>query len=61
MCHERWVRHSEDAVQRAWLRGLSKRDAEVGTTLPVSDPAAVDDDVEAAFEPAMATPERQRL
>jgi hypothetical protein len=26
MCHERWVRHSEEAVARAWLRDLSQRE-----------------------------------
>jgi hypothetical protein len=28
MCHERWVRHSEEAVARAWLRDLTQRDRE---------------------------------
>lgn len=26
MCHERWITHSDAAVERSWLRPLSQRD-----------------------------------
>lgn len=26
MCHEEWMRRSEQAVERSWLRALSQRD-----------------------------------
>lgn len=26
MCHERWITHSDAAVERSWLRSLSQRD-----------------------------------
>ena len=32
MCHEEWMRRSEQAVERSWLRALSQRDRAVADT-----------------------------
>ena len=57
MCHERWVRQSEEAVQRAWLRDLTRRDAEDEATARPLDPAVVDDTA-VVREPMTAASER---
>jgi hypothetical protein len=36
MCHERWITHSDAAVERSWLRSLSQRDREEPPA-PVTD------------------------
>ena len=28
MCHERWITHSDTAVERSWLRSLARRERE---------------------------------
>jgi hypothetical protein len=43
MCHERWVRHSEDAVERAWLRTLSQRQRDDEASLGALDDLTVDE------------------
>ena len=34
MCHEQWMRRSEQAVERSWLRALSQRDRDTEETEP---------------------------
>jgi hypothetical protein len=58
MCHERWVRHSEEAVARAWLRDLSQREPQ---DEPLSPPRAGDlsaDEPDTVLETAGAPAER---
>ena len=40
MCHERWITHSDAAVERSWLRSLSQRQRDEQRVEP---PAREDD------------------
>ena len=44
MCHERWITHSDAAVERSWIRSLSQRDR-------TAQPAVDDDDEQTEIEP----------
>ena len=43
MCHERWITHSDAAVERSWLRSLRQRDR--------TEQPTVEDDERTEHEP----------
>jgi hypothetical protein len=54
MCHEQWMRRSEQAVERSWLRALSQRDRDAADADPRGPDLRAAEPAEARREPVGA-------